>query len=63
AARPWLRQATAAARHTPRCFQPAIGAHLSDETLRLLVENARQLKGSSGAADDGSIMREHQIPN
>ena len=37
--------------------------HLSDETLRLLVENARQLKGSSGAADDGSIMREHQIPN
>jgi len=37
--------------------------HLSDETLRLLVENARQLKESSGAADDGSIIRGHQIPN
>ena len=27
--------------------------HLSDETLRLLVENARQLKYSSGAVIDG----------
>ena len=27
--------------------------HLSDETLRLLVENARQLKESSGAVIDG----------
>jgi len=26
AVRPWLRQVTAATRHTPRCFQPAIGA-------------------------------------
>ena len=62
-ARPWLRQVTAATRHTPRCFQPAIGAHLSDEILRFLVEDARQLKESSGAADDGSIIRGHQIPN
>jgi hypothetical protein len=31
--------------------------HLSDETLRLLVENARQLKESSGGAIvDGSII-------
>ena len=37
--------------------------HLSDETLRLLVDNARQLKESSGAADDGSIIRGHQVPN
>ena len=27
--------------------------HLSDETLRLLVENARQLKESSGVVVDG----------
>ena len=32
-------------------------AHLSDETLRLLVENARQLKeGSGGAIVDASII-------
>ncbi len=37
--------------------------HLSDETLRLLVENSRQFKDSSGAADDGSIIRGHQVPN
>ena len=62
-ARPWLRQVTAANRHTPRCFQPVIGAHLPDGILWLLVENARQLKESSGVADDGSIIRGHQIPN
>jgi len=62
-ARPWPRQVTAENRHTPRCFQPVIGAHLPDGILRLLVENARQLKESSGAADDGSIIRGHQIPN
>ena len=62
-ARPWLRQVTAANRHTPRCFQPVIGAHLPDGILWLLVENARQLKESRGAADDGSIIRGHQIPN
>ena len=55
-ARPWLRRVTAATRHTPRCFQPAIGAHLPDGILRSLVENARQLKESSGAADDGPII-------
>ena len=27
--------------------------HLSDETLRLLVENARQLKNGSGVVIDG----------
>ena len=35
-------------------------AHLSDETLRLLVENARQLEEGSGAVvdGDGQVVRE-----
>jgi len=34
--------------------------HLSDETLRLLVENARQLKEGSGVVidDDGQVLKE-----
>jgi hypothetical protein len=34
--------------------------HLSDETLRLLVENARQLKEGSGVVvvEDGQVVTE-----
>jgi len=39
-------------RRRTRCRCIRIG-HLSDETLRLLVENARQVKEGSGVVVDG----------
>ena len=45
-------QVTSAARHTHSVSDRPL-EHLSDATLRLLVENARQLEEGSGVVIDG----------
>ena len=52
AARPWLRQVTAAADIAHNVSSRPL-EHWSDETLRLLVENAQQLKESDSVVVDG----------